>query len=92
VHLWRTRDGEEVDFVLTGGGRAVALDAKLAIQGVSPVALPAGLRKAFPGLGTLHLVTLGGERRRLSAGCEQVPVAELHDLLLEAFGSAPSQS
>jgi predicted AAA+ superfamily ATPase len=88
VHLWRTREGEEIDFVVTAGGRALALDAKLAIQGVSPMPIPPGFAKAFPDVKIVHLVTLGGERRMLSRDCEQVPVAQLHDLLAEAFGSA----
>lgn len=86
VHLWRTREGEEVDFVVTGGGKSLALDAKLAIQGVSPQSIPASLAKALPDVSRLHLVTLGGERRALSRGCEQVPIAGLHELLVTTFG------
>ena len=86
VHLWRTRDGEEVDFIVTGGQQALALDAKLAVQGVSPARLPRGPAAAFPGLQTLHLVTLGGEQRMLAESCMQVPITSLHDLLVERFG------
>lgn len=88
VHLWRTKEGEEVDFVvartdLGPGARAaaLALDAKLAIQGVRAEPVPPRCAREFPSLRRLHLVTLGGERRALSRECEQVPIAELFDVL-----------
>ena len=86
LHLWRTRDGEEVDFLLTSGDRVLALDAKLAVQGIRAAPVPRGLARVFPDLDRLVLVTLGGTRRMLSPRCEQVPVAELHDLLVQTFG------
>jgi hypothetical protein len=48
--------------------------------------VPRGLARVFPDLDRLVLVTLGGMRQRLSPSCEQVPVAGLHDLLVETFG------
>ena len=90
VHLWRTKEGEEVDFVVTRTDRgpgdrpeALALDAKLAIQGVRAEDLPTRFAKEFPRTERLHLVTLGGERRKLSARCEQLPIAALFDALAE---------
>lgn len=88
VHLWRTRDGDEIDFLVSGGGKTLALDAKLAIQGVSATSLPASLAKTLPHVSRLHLVTLGGERRALSRACEQVPIADLHDLLVAELGAS----
>ena len=83
VYLWRTKEGEEVDFLLLREGRVLALEAKLAIQGVSPVPVPPALGRAFPELSRILLVTIGGERRALSSACEQVPVAALFDRLCE---------
>jgi len=90
VYLWRTKEGEEVDFLVTRtdlgpGSRAkvLALDAKLAIQGVRAEGVPRRCSLEFPDLERLHLVTLGGERRALAKGCEQVPIAELFALLQE---------
>lgn len=88
VHLWRTRDGEEVDFLVTAGDRALAIDAKLAVQGVRPVAVPRALVAAFPAVDRVVLATLGGERRGLSPTCEQVPVAHLHERLAEEFADS----
>jgi len=96
LHLWRTKEGEEVDFVVTRTDRgpvdhphALALDAKLAIQGVRAEELPKRLAREFPSVQRMHLVTLGGERRMLSPRCMQVPIADLFDLLAE-FVAAPS--
>jgi hypothetical protein len=90
VHLWRTKEGEEVDFVVTRTDRgpgdhpaALALDAKLAIQGVRAEAPPPRFSREFPAAKVLHLVTLGGERRMLSPACMQLPVADLFDHLAE---------
>ena len=90
VHLWRTKEGEEVDFVVTRTDRgpgdhpaALALDAKLAIQGVRAEAPPPRFSREFPAAKALHLVTLGGERRALSPTCVQLPIADLFDRLAE---------
>jgi predicted AAA+ superfamily ATPase len=94
VHMWRTREGEEVDFVLTAGDAALVIDAKLGVAGVSASTLPRGLREELPQVDRLILVTLGGERRWLSRGCEVVPLADLHGLLVDTFapGARPGRS
>jgi predicted AAA+ superfamily ATPase len=94
VNLWRTKEGEEVDFIVTrtdcgiSAARPVlALDAKLAIQGVRPESVPRRCSLEFPTLRRLHLVSLGGERRVLSHDSEQIPLAQLYDLLCKFAGS-----
>jgi predicted AAA+ superfamily ATPase len=86
IHFWRTKDGEEVDFLVTdGSGKTVVLDAKLAVQAVEPRSLPPSLVKTLPNIEKLAVVTFGGEQRVLSRTCMQVPIRCLHDYLLETL-------
>jgi predicted AAA+ superfamily ATPase len=84
VALWRTKDGEEVDFILENSqGERLALEAKLSIHGAEPVPLPPALSKTFPTLKQMTLVTFDGKKRWLSKNCLQIPLADLTDFLLE---------
>lgn len=83
LSLWRTKEGEEIDFLIeTGQGRMIALDAKLSIHGADPVPLPPSFSKTFPNVKELILVTYGGKRLQLSKTCHQVPLSELTQFLL----------
>lgn len=83
LSFWRTKDGEEVDFLLDDGkGNILALDAKLGIHGTTSVPIPPILSKTFPQVRELLLVTYGGSKIRLSSSCLQVPVTHLTDYLL----------
>lgn len=82
IFFWRTRDGEEVDFLIeTAENRFIALDAKLAINSVKAQKIPNSLGTALPGLKDLILVTYGGETMRLTPSCRTMPIAKLHDFL-----------
>lgn len=84
VAHWRTKEGEEVDFIIENSkGEILALDAKLSIHGADPVSLPPAISKTFPNLKQMNLVTFGGKKLRLSKECLQVPLDELTDFLLE---------
>ena len=83
LSFWRTKEGDEVDFLVRNGtGRTVALDAKLGIQSIRPAVLPASLRGELPEVTELVVVSSGGEERRLSPQCRQVPIARLSEFLL----------
>lgn len=83
VSLWRTKEGEEVDFIIDNGkGEICALDAKLSIHGAAPLPLPPVLTKTFPNLKHTILVTYNGNKLWLSNNCLQLPIAELTDFLL----------
>ena len=69
IALWRTKDGEEIDFVIENSA--------------DPVPLPTVLSKIFPNLKQIILVTFGGKKHWLSKDCLQVPLTELTDFLLE---------
>lgn len=84
VALWRTKDGEEVDFIIENSqGERLALEAKLSIHGAEPVNLPPALSKTFPNLKQIILITFDGKKHWLSKDCLQIPLAELTDFLLE---------
>lgn len=84
VHFWRTREGEEIDFlIITASGAVVALDAKMSVQALQPFPLPRLFRTIFPATRQMVLVTYGGERLRLSQECLAVPVSGLVDFLEE---------
>jgi uncharacterized protein len=81
---WRTKEKAEIDFVLQlGSGRYIALDAKLAKQSVQPSSLPMTFKKNSPNINKIILVTLGDHPMKVSQQCECVPIAKLHDYLLE---------
>jgi predicted AAA+ superfamily ATPase len=82
VFFFRTREGDEVDFlVIDGAGGMVALEAKMGIHSIEPVEMPRSFRREFPKQEEIAVVSYGGDVRRLSAHCIQVPVAGLAEYL-----------
>ncbi|MBI2606969.1 MAG: ATP-binding protein [Deltaproteobacteria bacterium] len=87
LSYWRTRDGEEIDFIVEGPNqKRVALEAKFAVQNVAAFRLSNDFTKSVGPLAAAAVVTFGGARRQLSAWCEQIPIAELGEFLVEIFG------
>ncbi len=83
IHLWRTKEGEEIDFLLVAAsGEVVALDAKMSLNSVQPARLPPSFLKLFPRARQIVLVTFGGQRLQLSRECLAIPLPELHDFLM----------
>jgi hypothetical protein len=82
--MWRTKEGEEVDFLLENGkGDWLAFDAKLSIHGADPVSLPPALAKTIPQIKHMILVTYNPKKVWLSKHCLQLPLEELTNFLLE---------
>lgn len=85
LYLWRTKEGEEIDFlIIKKSGEVIALDAKMSMQSVQPVKLPAHFKKSFPEVKNITLVTFGGKKMSLSKECLAVPISQLHQFLIEA--------
>lgn len=84
LFLWRTKEGEEIDFILqTSQGVTHAFEVKLSIQAVpSQISYPTAYRKEFSPSVPLVIVTFGGRRWRLSNECLVLPIVELHDYLM----------
>ncbi len=85
LFFYRNKEKEEVDFVVKSKGRTLFLDAKMAIQNISPKAPPKGALLDFPGVKEWYFVSWEGSRKRLSENCEQVPVRDLARFLIEYF-------
>lgn len=84
LSVWRTKDGDEIDFVITNAaGAIIALDSKMGIHSVIPEELPPSLTRAFPKLKELVIVSHGGTKKAISRNCLQVPVTDLFDFLHE---------
>lgn len=83
LFFWRTKEGEEIDFVLqTGENKVYAFEAKFAVQNLPKVnVLGASFQKHFSADIPLILVTFGGKKLQLNANCLALPIAELHDYL-----------
>ncbi|HCU23782.1 MAG TPA: hypothetical protein DF383_02095, partial [Deltaproteobacteria bacterium] len=61
IYYWRTKDGEEIDFLIEGPqNKILILEAKYAVQSPPRVGIPASFRKIFPKVDTLAVVTFGG--------------------------------
>ena len=92
LHFWRTKEGEEVDFLVEahglGGPQWIAIEAKFAIQHVDPVGIPAALARQLPDIREIWVVTPGGAEARLSPTSVQIPIRHLADRLSDAVGSA----
>jgi hypothetical protein len=84
-HFWRTKEGEEIDFLIEAHGprgpRWIAIEAKLAIQNVAPIEVPRALSKLLPSLSEIWIVTAGGVETRLSGSSIVVPIRDLADKL-----------
>jgi hypothetical protein len=84
VSVWRTKDGEEVHFVVEhGSGGIIALESKMGIHSVQAMEIPSSFQKAFPGVTELVVVSFGGDMKRLSPRCLQVPIGRLTEYLLK---------
>lgn len=83
LFFWRTKEGEEIDFVLKTAENSVhVFEAKLAIQNVpQAVNYPPAFQKHFSPHAPLVVVAFGGKKLKLSANCLVLPIAELHDYL-----------
>lgn len=87
IFYYRTKEGEEVDFIVEDSRKKVlALEAKLAVQSVPNVALPPSFKKIFPQVSMLGVVTFAGEKKKLGQESLQIPLVQLRDYLLENLG------
>jgi predicted AAA+ superfamily ATPase len=83
LSFYRTKDGDEIDFVIASGEKLVLLECKFAVQNAQYVATSAAAKKIFGPDTPVHLVTFGGDLRPLKNGSFQVPLRLLRQFLLE---------
>lgn len=87
LSTWRTKDQDEIDFVLRSQDRFVLLDAKLAIHGASPFELDPEAKRVFGAHAHRAVVTSGGEISRLNRETWAVPIQRLGAWLTDALRS-----
>jgi predicted AAA+ superfamily ATPase len=83
IFTWRTKEQNEVDFVLQNGKSFVFIEAKMAIHGAKPFTLDAEAQKVFPSPHQKIVVTVGGDKSRLDRDTISVPIHDLGNHLLE---------
>lgn len=87
LHFWRTKEGDEVDFLIeahgSAGPRWIAIEATFAIQNVEPIGVPRSLAKERPDLREIWIVTPGGDETRLSPTSIRLPIQRLAQRLAE---------
>ncbi len=85
IFFWRTHAGAEVDLLIVEGRRILPVEIKLGAA-VDHYAV-AGLRQCMKDLGLRRgwIVTTAADRRRLSAGIEIIPWADVASGQLELF-------
>jgi predicted AAA+ superfamily ATPase len=85
VSFFRTKEGEEVDFIVEAHARSrriwIGIEAKLAVQGVRAVPVPSTLARELPELREIWVISPGGDDRVLSPSCHQLPITQLADRL-----------
>jgi predicted AAA+ superfamily ATPase len=85
IYFLRTRDGEEVDFLVEReNGKTILIEAKLGTQSVKPIELGNELSKVVSGTHARWVVTPSGRQdglRKISSHTEVIPIQELADRL-----------
>lgn len=86
LSYFRTKDGEEIDFVISSGQTRLLLESKFAVQNAQYIPTSPVARKIFGEQSAIHLVTFGGDIRPLKNGSYQVPIGLLRQFLLDRLG------
>lgn len=81
LSFWRTKEGDEVDFILeVAPGKHLAFEAKWSLSHKA-VGIPTSLQRECPEIDEILLIIPGGEERRLSKNCRQIPIQNLAKFL-----------
>ena len=84
LYFWRTKDGEEIDFIIKTTDQVHAFEVKLSMQNLpQTLAYPPTFLKEFKPKTPLVIITFGGQRLKLSDQCLTLGIDQLHDYLLE---------
>lgn len=83
VFTWRTKEQNEIDFVVETPKGILLIEAKLAIQNTGRLELDVEAKKVFKTVAKKIVVTAGGEKTQLDSETEAVPISQLSAALLE---------
>lgn len=83
LFFWRTKEKEEIDFILKTHDNIHVFESKLSMQAIpNMISYPSTFKKQFSPQNPLIVVTYGGKKLKLSAQCATMPISELHDYLI----------
>lgn len=82
VFFWRTKDQEEIDFVIEEQDRFTLIEVKLGSGAAKSFKTPEALRKLKPKIRKC-IVTAGGEKRKIDADTDCLPIWDLCKYLTE---------
>lgn len=82
ISTWRTKDQNEIDFIVQTKDQTLFIESKLAIHGAKPFALDPEAKKVFPANSPKIVVTAGGKKEYLDRETLRVPIHQLGDHLL----------
>ncbi len=83
LHTWRTKEQNEIDFILRTERKTLFIEAKLGIHGAQPFELDREARKVFDPPFHKLIVTSGGEEIELNRDTTRVPISRLTDYLFK---------
>ena len=81
LSYFRTKEGQEIDFIISSGQQKVLLECKFASQNTQYIPTPESTKKLFGAETPIHVVTFGGELRPLKNQAFQVPILKLKQFL-----------
>lgn len=82
LHVWRTRDQHEIDFILETKSGPILIESKLGIHGAKTFDLDPEAKKVFKKVLKKIVVTYGGTIQRLDSDTDQIPLQYLAKELL----------
>jgi predicted AAA+ superfamily ATPase len=83
LFTWRTKEQNEIDFVLQTEKSFYFLEAKMAIHGANAFRLDSEAQKVFSSPYVKAVVTVGGERNQLDKDTVAIPIHHLGQYLLD---------
>jgi hypothetical protein len=83
LFTWRTKDQDEIDFVVQTQNQFILIESKLGIQSARPLTLDPQAAKVFPKDTPKLVVTAGGDTMSLSRDTTRVSIQNLGEYLLD---------
>ncbi len=82
LFTWRTKEKQEIDFILKSHEKTIFIEVKLGIQSAKPFELDSEAKKVFEAPYNKLVVTAGGDIESLDRETKRVPIQQLGAYLL----------
>ncbi len=83
LHTWRTKEKNEIDFILTTPNQTFFIEAKMGVNSISDFKVDPEAKKVFRQNVKKIIVSAGGEIQKISTDSIGVPLKDLGDYLLK---------